>query len=407
MKRRGGKFFIIVACICVAALIPLPAFASGTLPEADALVVKPFAERSTGDSPYRHLFTVQSEEPLPVATKAGKLQTPGQIKGEIGTTGFTNGKDFVKFAPFMMLPNTSLVLSWRNNTYRFSDPTGVQISPDGTIYIEYDADDDAQNTGAFVLRITSDTAKQLQDRGTSAVGKKTVLKYLRTRGMALTPILSDAPRGATLAVYGDTVMMLSGADAEQTLYRIIFPEKGKRYLARVKPVASAVISGNDAITPITAPPSNFTLVSEDTGYFVIPYSRTGGGQGAWYGYAVYQLKIEKDSIRVAQSPIILQSMLGDAGKGSDPVRSVTWNPYDQRLYVTSDGAWFSFDLKAFARESGVYATKSGNKKGNRVPIDISIHGADFKSKAGTPQLAFDDAQAILLNGPGGQLLSGV
>lgn len=417
----------------------LPAAVSA--PTANSVVTTQLKARSQETYPFGNLFTFKPTSSIVQATLKGQTQTTSWLWNVVSSNGVTNRRSNVGFASKFRMPQAGISLTWQGQTYNLDSQQGMQLANDGTVYVEFDNDSNTSNGGAFVLRISAAYAKYLSEKSgnTKVDGKITpiwldksaVATALDSGNMALSKLI-PAQHGSTFAVWGNTPYILSGTSSAQTMFKLQFKYATAKttsspYQAttsawdgnpRVVLTASSLGTGqffkNDGRTVasgITTMPKNFTLVSANTGYFVIPYSQSNGNQKAWWGYTLYQVKVVSGRLVITQVPLVMQGMLGDAGKGSDPVQSITYNPWDGKLYITSNDAWVSYNLSAYVTAGnnllGKYNKVAyGDAAGNPItqPANINIQSVKLNSKMETEQLAFFGNTTYILGNTNNQIL---
>lgn len=420
-----------------------------TIPTANQTITNQIKSRSKESYPYGNLFTYNSAGNLNQATKNGLTTETVWQWNPITTSGGVTNKKNIAFTSKLRFPQANINVSWQGSTYSFLSQQGVQIDKNGNIYVAYDNDTSLTNTGSFVMRISAAYAYYLsQTSGDTIVdGKKTpvwlsksqVEAALDSGNISLSKILPSV-HGATMSVIGSDVYVLTTKDFNsQSLTKLAFDyaqgvgpqstgttakykDTAQRTTLVNSDLGSSIFYKNDGVTlasGVSQNPKNLTMVDNSTGYFTIPYSKSNGQQKGWYGYAFYQLKLVSGKLEITQVPLIIQDMLGDSGNGYDPVQSITYNPNDGRMYITSNDVWASFDLSKYIitannlqdkYEKISYATgpdENANPVEKQIGnIDIGLTSTKLNATAETEQIAFFGNTTYLMVNTNNQLMIG-
>lgn len=410
------------------------------------IITEKIPARTKENYPYGNLFTYSGPSLFQAIANGETTELLWQWN-PVSTSGGDTNKQNVSFISKFRSPQADISLSWQGTNYNFNSQQGVQLDNNGNVYVIYDNDDNFENTGAFVMRISAAYAYYLsQEKGnTVADGKKTPIwlskseleNALNSGNIAVSKILPSV-HGATLSVSGNNVYVLTTNDMKtQTLVRLDFSyalgegPKNTGTTAKYTDTATRTIltstnlgssafyknDGKDLASGVREMPKNLTMIDDTTGYFAIPYSKSNGNQKGWYGYAFYQLKLENNNLVITQVPLIIQSMLGDSGEDVDPTQSITYNPNDGRMYITSNSVWASFDLAKYVQygkqlngkyEKIAYSTapeENANPATSQIgAIDFDLTSTKFNSSAETEQLAFFGGTTYLLVDTHNQLL---
>lgn len=415
-------------------------------PNPSNIITEKISARTKEPYPYGNLFTYSGTSLFQAVANGDTQKLPWQWN-PISTSGAKTNNQNISFLSRLRSPQAEISLDWQGESYYFNSQQGVQLDSNGNVYIIYDNDDNFENTGSFVMRISAAYAYYLsQEKGNTEVeGKKTPIwlskveleNALNSGNIAVSKILSSV-HGATLSVVEDKAYVLITNDMKtQTLLRLDFsyalgegPKNtgttakytdtaSRRNLSSINLGSSTFYKndGKDLASGVREMPKNLTMVDDTTGYFSIPYSKSNGKQKGWYGYAFYQLKLENNNLVINQVPLIIQNMLGDAGDEVDPAQSITYNPNDGRMYITSNSVWASFDLTKYMQygrllegkyEKVAYKTgpeENANPATNQIgPIDFDLISTKLNVSAETEQLAFFGEKTYLLVDTHNQLL---
>ncbi|MCB5953550.1 hypothetical protein [Enterococcus sp. CWB-B31] len=428
-----------------------------TISKPNEIISDQFGERTSNSYPYGNLFTYKAGIDLYQGTENGQTEPVSWSWNGLTTTGAaTNGKDakFVSKMRLIRTADTGATLEWQGTTYKMDAQQGAAMDTKGNLYVVYDNDNDAKNLGGFVMRISASFVQYLTSiEGKEQVDNKNTPLWLTTEDVkkaldsgqvALSEILPIV-HGAVLTVVDDTpyVLTTNKEFTTQTLTKLSYsyalgkgPQntgttaKYKDTATRTLLTATDVVSGtfkkNDhqQATGVSLMPKNFTMVDNDTGYFVIPYSKSSGNQKGWYGYAVYQVKVANEQLNIRQNPIVIQNILGDTksdGTGIDPAQSISYNPNDGRLYITANDVWMSFDLEKYntvgtkalskyvSGASVSYTQSTATDNANPIEtqlgaIDIGLSSTKLNSKMETEQLIFFGDKTYLIANNYNQLL---
>lgn len=369
----------------------LPYVQVTSVPKQDTTLTKKLTARSTENYPYGNLFTLNKGLPSNIGipnTSYTKLPEPKLLSNKITAKGLINGKlEGGKFESYIGSPYAEETLEYNGIQYNFKSQQGVQVDDAGNIYIIYDNDTNNYNTGSFVICFKEQYTRTLQDSKTR-VSASELKRALNAKLAAISGIIPTM-HGATLATIGNKAFVLC-ADIPtglQTLQELsISGEKLKltKVAAGTYKDSSGknIVKGNEMVGKFF---KNFTMIDAATGYSMIPYSKNKGA-GGWYGYAFYQLKVEGDILVITQVPVLIQDMIGDGDNKYNPSQSITYNPWDQRMYITGDMAWMSFDLGKYIELGnsmlGQYNKIAFNDGGasNANPVKSNI---DIDMKQGT------------------------
>ncbi|BCK00670.1 hypothetical protein [Anaerocolumna chitinilytica] len=369
----------------------LPYVQVTSVPKQDTTLTKKLTARSTENYPYGNLFTLNKGLPSNIGipnTSYTKLPEPKLLSNKITAKGLINGKlEGGKFESYIGSPYAEETLEYNGIQYNFKSQQGVQVDDAGNIYIIYDNDTNNYNTGSFVICFKEQYTRTLQDSKTR-VSTSELKRALKAKLVAISGIIPTM-HGATLATIGDKAYVLC-ADIPtglQTLQELsISGEKLKltKVAAGTYKDSSGknIVKGNEMIGKFF---KNFTMIDAATGYSMIPYSKNRGA-GGWYGYAFYQLKVEGEILVITQVPVLIQDLIGDGDNKYIPSQSITYNPWDQRMYITGDMAWMSFDLGKYIELGnsmlGQYNKIAFNDGGasNANPVKSNI---DIDMKQGT------------------------
>lgn len=327
----------------------LPYVQVTSVPKQGTSLTKKLTARSIENYPYGNLFTLNRGLPSNIGipnTTYSKLPEPKLLTNKITARGLINGKlESGKFESYIGSPYAEETLEYNGILYNFRSQQGMQVDDAGNIYIIYDNDTNNYNTGSFVICFKEQYTRTLQDSKTR-VSTSELKRALNAKLAAISGIIPTM-HGATLATIGDRAFVLC-ADIPtglQTLQKLsISGEKLK--LTKVAAgtytdnSGKNIVKGNEMVGKFF---KNLTMIDTTTGYSMIPYSKNRGA-GGWYGYAFYQLKVEGEILVITQVPVLIQDMIGDGDNNYIPAQSITYNPWDQRMYITGDMAWMSFDL---------------------------------------------------------------
>lgn len=369
----------------------LPYVQVTSVPKQDTTLTKKLTARSAENYPYGNLFTLNKGLPSNIGipnTSYTKLPEPKLLSNKITAKGLINGKlDGGKFESYIGSPYAEETLEYNGIQYNFKSQQGVQIDDAGNIYIIYDNDTNNYNTGSFVICFKEQYTRTLQDSKTR-VSASELKRALNAKLVAISGIIPTM-HGATLATIGNKAFVLCAdiPTGMQTLQELsISGEKLKltKVAAGTYKDSSGknIVKGNEMVGKFL---KNFTMIDAATGYSMIPYSKNKGA-GGWYGYAFYQLKVEGDILVITQVPVLIQDMIGDGDNKYNPSQSITYNPWDQRMYITGDMAWMSFDLGKYIELGnsmlGQYNKIAFNDGGasNANPVKSNI---DIDMKQGT------------------------
>jgi glucan-binding YG repeat protein len=149
------------------------------------------------------------------------------------------------------------------------------------------------------------------------------------------------------------------------------------------------------------------MVDNTTGYFAMSYAKNDGLKG-WYGYQFYQVKLANGRLNITIIPVIVQDMLG-LGKenGFNSLQSITYNPWDKRMYMVVNSAWQSFDMASFLALGRTMQTKPINlpynpttancplSNANPVSGNIGLSRVRLNSNMETEQIAFHGSNVFI------------
>ena len=198
-------------------------------------------------------------DPLDPANKTAAgyqayFDTPGGIKtnGKTGTrqntTSIAASVLDTTAASSVKPPAYSGTVQWngtlnKGTVYSFATRLDTNIAPDGSLYVLYDTDKNAGNSGAFVLRCSRAYSRYLIDKGYTLTKAK-MQAALDSGNLALSPATVKALRSDKLAYVSGKEVIVSGANSAKVLNTLSFKYAVGKYQLKALGTTTNYWDGN-------------------------------------------------------------------------------------------------------------------------------------------------------------------